>query len=268
MSTGKVMSDKRLATRRLVELVQEKSLLDEAAENYLLYESIPATVEAFHLITRIILSDPDLDTKLQAGTFQAIDLGAGHNLLNCLLRENLGVRALAADLVIVESTNMIQCDFRESLPFRDCTFDLVTSLGVFEHVWTPCLFLAEQFRILKPGGLIYLSTPNFARLEMRLKLAKSVFFPSWPNSARAFVNSTPFRQHIREYTLDELLAAIRRACLEFEIVERGYLQAATPSRRRRSLGVKLIDYLIRPLKVVSSLKDVTFVVCTRHDWDG
>lgn len=55
-----------------------------------------------------------------------------------------------------------QVDFeRDLLPFADDSIDIAASLAVIEHVREPDLFLGEIFRLLKPGGLIYLSTPNF-----------------------------------------------------------------------------------------------------------
>jgi SAM-dependent methyltransferase len=262
VSAGKFVLDERLATLQLVELVQQKRLSDEAARRYLLHACIPATVKAFHLIARTLASDPVWGAKLQSGTFRAVDLGAGHNLLNYLLREKLRLKPLATDLVVVDSTNMIQCDFHESLPFPNCAFDLVTSTEVFEHIWNPWLFLTEQFRILRPGGVIYLATPNFARVEARLKLVRSVFFPRWPTSAGAFVSGSPFRQHIREYALDELLEAIHRTCPEAEVIESGYFQSAS-LRRSDSLGIRLIAYLVRPLKLIPSLNDTMFAIWSK-----
>jgi 2-polyprenyl-3-methyl-5-hydroxy-6-metoxy-1,4-benzoquinol methylase len=39
--------------------------------------------------------------------------------------------------------------------------DIAISLAVIEHLREPENFISEIFRCLKPGGLIYLSTPNF-----------------------------------------------------------------------------------------------------------
>ena len=47
-----------------------------------------------------------------------------------------------------------------SLPFRNCTFDVVFTRYVLEHVNEPEQFLAEVFRVLKPGGSFFFLTPN------------------------------------------------------------------------------------------------------------
>jgi len=49
----------------------------------------------------------------------------------------------------------------QNFPLEDQSVDIAMSLAVIEHLKDPELFLLEIFRVLKPGGLIYLSTPNF-----------------------------------------------------------------------------------------------------------
>ena len=40
------------------------------------------------------------------------------------------------------------------------SFDGVVCIEVLEHITTPNIFLEEIFRVLKPGGWLYLTTPN------------------------------------------------------------------------------------------------------------
>ena len=49
----------------------------------------------------------------------------------------------------------------DSLPIQDNSIDVVMSLAVIEHIHNPEIFLNEIYRVLKPGGFVYLSTPNF-----------------------------------------------------------------------------------------------------------
>jgi 2-polyprenyl-3-methyl-5-hydroxy-6-metoxy-1,4-benzoquinol methylase len=46
------------------------------------------------------------------------------------------------------------------LPFADATFDVVVSSEVIEHVPNPHQAFHELGRVLKPGGLLALTTPN------------------------------------------------------------------------------------------------------------
>ncbi len=46
------------------------------------------------------------------------------------------------------------------LPFRDTSFDLVTSVETIEHVDRPESLVAEMFRVVRPGGHVLVTTPN------------------------------------------------------------------------------------------------------------
>lgn len=58
----------------------------------------------------------------------------------------------------------------ENLPFRDNYFDAVYAGAIIEHLFDPDHFLDEIYRVLKPGGLLVLDTPNLASLYNRLAL--------------------------------------------------------------------------------------------------
>jgi 2-polyprenyl-3-methyl-5-hydroxy-6-metoxy-1,4-benzoquinol methylase len=47
-----------------------------------------------------------------------------------------------------------------NIPFEDNVFDIVVSSEVIEHVSDPYLAMQELFRVLKPGGVMVLTTPN------------------------------------------------------------------------------------------------------------
>lgn len=72
----------------------------------------------------------------------------------------------------------------EQLPFRNSTFDLVVLDQVIEHVQNQKLVVGEALRVLKPGGAIYVSCPNYLRFfEPHYRLW---FFPLMPKSLGAF----------------------------------------------------------------------------------
>jgi SAM-dependent methyltransferase len=46
------------------------------------------------------------------------------------------------------------------LPLPNASVDVVVNFQVIEHLWDQPQFVAECFRVLRPGGLVLMSTPN------------------------------------------------------------------------------------------------------------
>ncbi len=53
------------------------------------------------------------------------------------------------------------------LPYEDARFDAVVSMDVIEHLVDPLPWLNEALRVLKPGGVLFLTTPNYASRSLR-----------------------------------------------------------------------------------------------------
>ncbi|WP_426561635.1 class I SAM-dependent methyltransferase [Angustibacter sp. McL0619] len=88
------------------------------------------------------------------------------------------------------------------LPLAAGCVDAVVSLQVVEHIWTPLELVDEFHRVLRPGGLLALSTPN--RLS---------FSPGLQRGARP---TNPF--HVREYDGEELLELVGTRFAETELL--------------------------------------------------
>lgn len=76
-----------------------------------------------------------------------------------------------------DRTDFVCQDVAEPLPFPDSHFDYVFSLEGLEHFATPWPFVAELCRVLKPGGRLFISTPNTFSVDARLKYLMSGYFP-------------------------------------------------------------------------------------------
>lgn len=50
-------------------------------------------------------------------------------------------------------------------PILDQQFDIVVMLEVLEHLFDPSTAVAECFRILKPGGFLFLTTPQYCMIH-------------------------------------------------------------------------------------------------------
>jgi SAM-dependent methyltransferase len=103
--------------------------------------------------------------------------------------------------------------------FEAGTFDVVSMIEFLEHVPTPARILRDAARWLRPGGLLYLTTPNLESLNGRLLgLSWSIVSPPehavlWTASAlRSALSVAGFRVvRIRSEGLNpvELLARLR-----------------------------------------------------------
>ena len=63
-----------------------------------------------------------------------------------------------------EAKHDFEC-FLDAIPRPDATYDAILLTQVLEHVHDPATVLAELKRILKPGGVLYLSVPLTAPLH-------------------------------------------------------------------------------------------------------
>jgi ubiquinone/menaquinone biosynthesis C-methylase UbiE len=61
------------------------------------------------------------------------------------------------------SVVFLQAD-AQNLPFMNSSFDVVISCETIEHLTDPFLALREMARVCRPGGTLYLTTPNYLNL--------------------------------------------------------------------------------------------------------
>jgi SAM-dependent methyltransferase len=95
------------------------------------------------------------------------------------------------------------------IPFSDNAFDFVVSFETVEHIPDDRAFVGEIERVLRPGGVLLMSTPN-----------KNISAP----------HGAPLNHwHIREYTLDLLMALLGGAGLQVRDV---YAQGFPPKLKR------------------------------------
>jgi SAM-dependent methyltransferase len=84
------------------------------------------------------------------------------------------------------------------------TYDLVWCGGVIEHIpHTPRLLLAAFDRVLKPGGLLIMDTPNLVHIYNRQKFSRGESV--MPEIQAQFHTDIPFQGHHREYTVAEMV---------------------------------------------------------------
>jgi SAM-dependent methyltransferase len=98
---------------------------------------------------------------------------------------------------VVPGFGIIQAD-GTALPIVTASIDVITSFETLEHIPDYPVFLSELRRVLKPNGLLLLSTPNALITKP--------------------VNGIPFNPyHIREFTPEELRTALAAHFNEVEL---------------------------------------------------
>lgn len=87
----------------------------------------------------------------------------------------------------------------DRFPYPDATFEVVLFCEIVEHLLKdPVAALREIQRVLKPDGLLILTTPNVARLENVARLL------SGANLYDPYSGYGPYGRHNREYNRHEL----------------------------------------------------------------
>ena len=103
---------------------------------------------------------------------RALDLGAWSGALTkLLLAANFQVTAADLENVFQLPTDFVALDFNDASFDRalGSQFDLITSVEVIEHLENPTAFLRSIARLLAPGGVAILTTPNVENVPARLK---------------------------------------------------------------------------------------------------
>ncbi len=104
----------------------------------------------------------------------ALDLSAGDGRSSRLLAER-GWRVVSTELR-PRRPGWIAVNLNNDLPLRSKSFDLVMMLEVIEHLADIPHALSEVARVLKPGAIAIISTPNRLNLTSRINYLLSGFY--------------------------------------------------------------------------------------------
>src|ERR1700687_753269 len=111
---------------------------------------------------------------------RVLDAPCGGSAALTLALTERGISATAAELhpeaQIRLSKAFRKLDLDAPLPWPDQSFDAVFSTEGIEHLENHFSFLREMRRILKPGGVLVLTTPNITALRSRVRFFGSGFF--------------------------------------------------------------------------------------------
>jgi SAM-dependent methyltransferase len=169
-----------------------------------------------------------LERHVRGRIERSLDIGGAGDLLGLgvMVRERFGAEshavALGEDPSQGREEGLIsdKCDVdRERLPFDDAAFDLVIFTSVLEHLYHPRHAMGEIARVLKPGALLLLETPNAVSMGRRIDLLKGRNPFRWFNEYNAIENRKHMHCCAVFYTVDEVT---RLLADDFDICEQVY----------------------------------------------
>jgi SAM-dependent methyltransferase len=171
-----------------------------------------------------------------------IDLGSGDGRFSVLIAEKIGskmidgvenwpplVESCKQKGITIHSFNL---DGKFAAPSN--SYDVVVSNQVIEHLFFPLNFIAESFRILKPGGYLVLSTENlsswdnvlsllfgYSPFSMQFDSALKIGNPLSPHNSTKFKEQDykpPYPPHTRVFSYYALLEGVKLSGFDIESV--------------------------------------------------
>ncbi len=107
------------------------------------------------------------------GAKRLLDLSVGGGDTSMALAK-LGYRVIATDYGVPPPMpdgilRVAGVDLNGFLPFRSASFDAVNLVEVIEHIENQAQLVRELNRVLKPGGVLLVSTPNVLNVMSRVR---------------------------------------------------------------------------------------------------
>jgi 2-polyprenyl-3-methyl-5-hydroxy-6-metoxy-1,4-benzoquinol methylase len=190
---------------------------------------------------------PKLFELLPSKTAQCIflDVGCGPGIIASAIKRQFGavVFGIDCDSTFLEQTKAkgvatYSCNIEtDNFPFSNATFDYVLCIEVIEHLAKPENCLKEIARVIKPEGVLILSTPNLVALQNRLSIING------KDPLRGNPFDRPYDRHIRLYALNSLTQLVSTW---FKITRIVYINQNT-RRTWKGLGRDLLCFLKKDL---------------------
>lgn len=141
-----------------------------------------------------------------------LDVGCGDGSLATLLNGKaklvLGVDGTWVSCRQARTRGVLaQCaDLNGRLPYRDEAFDAIACLDVIEHVMDPRHLLREVGRLLRPRGVLVLTTPNIRFYPFIARLLLTGKFPRTSGDPRGYDGG-----HLHYFTFADVRQLLREA---------------------------------------------------------
>ena len=157
---------------------------------------------------------------------RVLDLGAGAGIVPPMNFSALGARLCGVDpdTIVLDNPHLDErkVGSGESIPFENATFDLVFANNVLEHLPEPHVVFKEVHRVLKPGGMFVIKTPNQFHYVATFARLTPLCLHKWVNRLRGRSESDTYPTKYRANSS----AALRRlaAATGFKVVEVNFIE--------------------------------------------
>lgn len=161
-------------------------------------------------------------------------------------REIVGVDILPpSEFRGADGIRYVRHDIDTPLPFPEASFDVVVSREGIEHLVAPYAFLREICRVLRPGGRLFLTTPNILSVDGRVKFFLTGYFPKFRDMVndRDGLKRQGYQGHVSPIYFWQLLTFLERYGLVLERVATD--NAAGERKLQKRLLYGLLAGLIR-----------------------
>jgi SAM-dependent methyltransferase len=157
---------------------------------------------------------------------RVLDLGAGAGIVPQMNFSGLAGRLCGIDpnAIVLDNPHLDErkVGSGESIPFEDATFDLVFANNVLEHLPEPHGVFREVHRVLKPGGMFVIKTPNQFHYVVIVARMAPFRLHKWVNRLRGRSESDTYPTKYRANSS----AALRRLAgsTGFKVVEMNFIE--------------------------------------------
>jgi SAM-dependent methyltransferase len=114
-----------------------------------------------------------LDVGCATGYVAAALIRVGHRVTGIELNPTMAQIARTVGIDVIEH------DLEQPLPIATASVDAVHACEIVEHLFDTEGFLRELHRVLAPGGVLILSTPNLNSLANRFRVLAGRPLPMW-----------------------------------------------------------------------------------------
>jgi len=152
---------------------------------------------------------------------RVLDIPCGQGALSEKLREQ-GFEIFCGDYdndnYRIQGGHFHRLDLNCNLPYKDQTFDCVTSVEGIEHIENPHLLIREICRILKDSGYLIITTPNIMNIKSRLYFLLRSYFTDFKHFSQPGDQQELLGLHINPIPFGELSYILNRYGFRIETI--------------------------------------------------